>query len=46
MRALFLISMTMLIFIGCSAKEFNKGVDSITGDITNAFEKSKDKSAD
>lgn len=46
MRTLFLTTMTMLMFMGCSAKEFNEGVDSITGDITNAFEKSKDKSAD
>jgi PBP1b-binding outer membrane lipoprotein LpoB len=29
---------------GCSAKEINANVDSITSDITNAFENSKDKS--
>lgn len=45
MRALFLITIMMLVFIGCSTKEFNEGVDSITGDITNAFENAKDKSA-
>jgi hypothetical protein len=37
-----LISLFML---GCSAKEFNNGVESITSDISNAFEGSKDKSA-
>ncbi|MFA5454202.1 MAG: hypothetical protein WC272_02675 [Sulfurimonas sp.] len=46
MRTLFLIAIAMLMLAGCSTKEFNEGVNSITGDITNAFENSKDKSAD
>ncbi len=46
MRVLFLITITVLMFIGCSAKEFNDGVNSISGDIANAFVNSKDKSAD
>lgn len=37
--------LSLLIFIGCSAKEFNSGVDSITSDVTNAFEESKDNSS-
>jgi hypothetical protein len=37
---------SLFIFVGCSAKEFNSGVDSIGNDISNAFEGSKDKSAD
>jgi hypothetical protein len=36
---------SLFIFMGCSTKEFNDGVDSITSDISNAFENSKDKSA-
>jgi len=35
-----------VIFGGCSAKEFNEGVDSITSDISNTFEEGRDKSAD
>ena len=35
-----------LLFGGCSAKEFNAGVDSITSDISNTFEDSRDKSTD
>lgn len=42
MRFLFIASVTLLIFWGCSAKEINEGVDSVTSDITNAFEGSKD----
>jgi len=39
--------LTLVITLGaCSAKEVNEGVDSITNDITNAFEESRDKSAD
>ena len=34
------------VFGGCSAKEFNEGVDSITGDISNQMEEGRDKSAD
>jgi len=39
-------ALIVLVFGGCSAKEFNEGVDSITGDISNAFEDGKDKSSD
>ena len=47
MRTLLLaiITISISIFAGCSAKEINSGVDSVTGDIKNAFEKGKDKSA-
>ena len=45
MRTLLLSIITISIFAGCSAKEINAGVDSVTGDIKNAFEKGKDKSA-
>ncbi|MDQ1263308.1 MAG: hypothetical protein QG559_309 [Campylobacterota bacterium] len=44
MKYFFLTVLVAAFFNGCSAKEFNAGVDSITGDITNAFENSKDKS--
>ncbi|MDY0123524.1 hypothetical protein [Sulfurimonas sp.] len=46
MRFLFLASITLLIFWGCSSKEINEGVENITSDITNAFEGAKDKSGD
>lgn len=36
----------LLNFTGCSIKQINENVDSITGDITSAFEGSRDKSAD
>ncbi len=36
----------ILLFNGCSAKEFNEGVDSVTGDVSKAFEGSKDESKD
>ncbi len=40
-----LFSLTMLFILsGCSAKEINETTNSITSDITNAFENSKDKS--
>lgn len=35
-----------VLFGGCSAKEFNEGVESITGDISESFEKGRDKSED
>ena len=35
-----------LLLGGCSAKEFNAGAESMTSDISNAFEGSRDKSAD
>jgi len=37
---------TVFILSGCSTKEINGGVDSITSDITKAFEDSKDKSSE
>lgn len=46
MKTIFLTILTMIIFWGCSAKEFNEGLDSIGTDITNAFEGARDKSAD
>ena len=46
MKYVLLTIATLFIFAGCSTKEFNEGVDSITGDITNAFENSRDKSSD
>ncbi|MDD3443713.1 hypothetical protein [Sulfurimonas denitrificans] len=45
MKNLFLMGVLSLLLLGCSTKEFNSGVKSITSDITNAFEGSKDKSA-
>ncbi len=45
MKNILLMSLFTLLLLGCSTKEFNAGVDSITGDITNAFEHSKDKSS-
>lgn len=44
MKTLFLTIITLLIFAGCSTKEINEGIDSVTSDISNAFEKGKDKS--
>lgn len=35
-----------VLFGGCSAKEFNEGVESITGDVSNVFEEGRDKSGD
>ena len=42
-KSLVLISLMVIIFGGCSAKEFNEGVDSITGDISKTFEDGRDK---
>lgn len=36
----------LVMFGGCSVKEFNEGVESITGDISTAFEEGRDKSSD
>ncbi|WP_373001134.1 hypothetical protein [Sulfurimonas sp.] len=36
----------ILLFNGCSAKEFNEGVDSVTSDISKVFEDGKDKAKD
>lgn len=41
----FIAILLSCLLIGCSAKEFNSGVDGVTSDIKNAFEGSKDKSA-
>jgi hypothetical protein len=38
--------LTIAIFSGCSVKEFNEGVDSITNDISTKLEEGKDKSQD
>lgn len=45
MRSLILTVLSLFIFVGCSAKEINTGVDSVTNDIANAFNKSKDNSS-
>ena len=42
-----LIGFTFLfILTGCTAKEINNNIDSITSDVVKAFEDSKDKSAE
>jgi len=47
MKKITVLSLLLLImFGGCSAKEFNEGVESVTGDISNTFEEGRDKSAD
>lgn len=47
MKKFFVLSLFLaIVFGGCSAKEFNEGVDSITGDISNTVEEGRDKSAD
>jgi hypothetical protein len=39
-----LLLVTLMLFLGgCSIKKINENVDSITGDITSAFENSRDK---
>lgn len=43
MKLLILTIAVISIFAGCSVKEFNEGVDSITSDIANTFEEGKDK---
>ena len=35
-----------VVFGGCSAKEFNEGVESVTGDVSKVFEEGRDKSGD
>lgn len=42
-KNLVLIGLIVMIFGGCSAKEFNEGVDSVTGDISKVFEEGQDK---
>ena len=44
MKILLLTLAFIAIFAGCSAKEFNSGVDSISGDISKAFNDSRDTS--
>jgi len=44
MKYIFLTFIMTSLFVGCTAKEINANTDSITSDITNAFENSKDKS--
>jgi uncharacterized protein YcfL len=44
MKYLIFSVLTIFVLAGCSAKEFNEGVDSITNDISNAFNSSKDDS--
>lgn len=44
-KFIILSAFIVLVFGGCSAKEFNEGVDSVTSDISNAFEEGKDKSS-
>lgn len=36
----------VVLFGGCTAKEFGEGVDSITNDVANVFEEGRDKSSD
>ena len=44
MKYAFLLLATLLLQSGCSTKEINSTVDSVTSDVVNAFENSKDKS--
>ncbi|WP_428738029.1 hypothetical protein [Sulfurimonas sp.] len=44
MKYLIFSLLSLFILTGCSAKEFNEGVDSVTNDISNAFNNSKDNS--
>jgi len=46
MKTIILTLIALSIFAGCTAKEFNANVDSITSDISNTLEDGKDKSAD
>ena len=46
MKILILSIAIISVFAGCSAKEINANVDSITGDISNLIEDGKDKSAE
>jgi len=41
-----LAALLVIIFAGCSTKEFNEGVDSVTGDISKVFEEGQDKSSE
>jgi len=45
MKFILLVIIGIFVLSGCSAKEFNDGVNSITNDISKAFEESKDTSS-
>jgi len=44
MKYIFFSLFALFVLNGCSAKEINETAESITNDITQAFENSKDKS--
>ncbi|WP_304546071.1 lipoprotein [Sulfurimonas microaerophilic] len=44
MKQIIFSIITLFLLAGCSAKEFNEGVNSITNDVSNAFNSSKDNS--
>jgi hypothetical protein len=44
MKITLFVFLSCFIFNACSVKEINETVDSVTSDITNAFENAKDKS--
>ena len=44
-KYIFIALLGVLVLGGCSAKEFNEGVDSITSDVSNKFEDGQDKSS-
>ena len=46
MKLLCLAIGTLLLFSACSKELINENVDTITSDIVNAFENSRDKSQD
>jgi len=47
MKKFIILSAILAVFFGgCTAKEFNEGVDSITSDVNNKFEEGSDKSAE
>jgi uncharacterized protein YcfL len=45
MKLILLGTISLFILSGCSSKEFNDGVNSITNDISKVFEESKDSSS-
>jgi len=40
-----LTALVIMVLAGCSAKEFNEGVDSITSDASAVFDEGKDTSS-